>query len=79
MLSRCITLIKPLIYVLVGDPRGMTCSFGAGMTYHGVQPSTFHFMEVQSTMITIIMSEDKARATLHLSLLIVTSSMELTR
>lgn len=57
----------------------MYCKNYTGMACHGAQQNIYHSMEVQSIMTTIIMWEDRAKATLHPSSPIAITSMELTR
>ena len=61
----------------VGSSQYKLCD--ADMISPGLPQDLSHFMVVQITMITIIMLEDKARATLLRYLLIVIISMALTR
>lgn len=57
----------------------LCCYFLSGMTSPGVLQSIFHFMVALSIMITIITSEDNAKAiSLQFSLTVITS-MELIR
>lgn len=61
------------------EKNAVTYFFRTGMTSPGVPLNTFLFTVVLSIMITIIMLEDKARATLLQCSPTVITSMELTR
>lgn len=67
----------PLCFIIIFIQ--MYCKNDTGMTCHGPQQNIYHSMEVQSIMTTIIMQENKAKATLHPSSPIAITSMELTR